>query len=96
MADGAGFNVARLLSWAKSTMAKRGYWRPGLTVLWDSEKCIHCEACFSGLPAVFDPGRRPWVNIEGASIEAIVEQVRLCPSGALTVKEQDKNDPVDV
>ena len=67
-------------------MAKREYTKAGLTILWDSEKCEHCELCWRGLPAVFDPQARPWVNMSGATTEQIRNQVQLCPPQALSVK----------
>ena len=56
-----------------------------VTVVWKPALCIHSTNCFAGLPAVFDPRRRPWVNIRAASSDAIVKQVHRCPSGALSV-----------
>ena len=38
----------------------------------------------SQLPEVFDVKARPWINIEGAATERIIEQVNRCPTGALT------------
>lgn len=67
-------------------MAKREYTNSELTVLWDSDLCTHCKACIEGLPEVFDLSKRPWVNMQGATTEAIRNQVLDCPSGALTVK----------
>lgn len=64
-------------------MSKREYTNGELTVLWDSDKCTHCEACWRGLPQVFDPNARPWVNMAGATTEEIFAQVAQCPSGAL-------------
>ncbi|MEP6845898.1 MAG: (4Fe-4S)-binding protein [Panacibacter sp.] len=55
-----------------------------VTVVWKPDTCIHSAICFRGLPEVFDPKKRPWINIDGASTERIVEQVRKCPSGALS------------
>lgn len=66
-------------------MAKRTYERDGLTVLWDSDLCTHCETCWRGLPQVFDPEKRPWVNINGATTEEITKQVQQCPSGAISI-----------
>lgn len=66
-------------------MAKREYKKDSLTVLWDSDLCTHCESCWRELPTVFDPQKRPWVNLEGASAEDIRRQVAKCPSGALSL-----------
>ncbi|MEM8893597.1 MAG: (4Fe-4S)-binding protein [Bacteroidota bacterium] len=55
-----------------------------VTVVWQAEKCIHSEKCWRGLPGVFDPKARPWVNVANASTEEIVTQVSKCPSGALS------------
>jgi hypothetical protein len=33
---------------------------------------------------VFNPRERPWVKMDGATTERIIEQVRKCPSGALS------------
>ncbi|MBC7892958.1 MAG: (4Fe-4S)-binding protein [Sphingobacteriaceae bacterium] len=55
-----------------------------VTVVWEPSKCIHSTLCFQGLPQVFNPRERPWIKIEGAGTERIVEQVKACPSGALS------------
>ena len=55
-----------------------------LTVVCKPEKCIHSEICFKGLPDVFDPKARPWVNVKGENDQRIKEQVDRCPSGALS------------
>jgi len=57
-----------------------------LTVVWKPERCIHSENCFKGLPSVFDPKSRPWVNVEGADDDHIKDQIDKCPSGALSYK----------
>jgi uncharacterized Fe-S cluster protein YjdI len=67
-------------------MTKREYTADALTVLWDSDLCTHCRACLEGLPEVFDLKKRPWVNMQGATPEAIRNQVLDCPSGALALK----------
>lgn len=71
-------------------MADRVYTRDGLVVHWTSKLCVHCEACWRGLPEVFNPEKRPWVNLEAAPIVKIVEQVQQCPSGALSIPEPKK------
>jgi uncharacterized Fe-S cluster protein YjdI len=54
-----------------------------VTVIWQPSLCVHSAICFRGLPAVFNPLRRPWVVLEGHSTDAIIAQVEHCPSGAL-------------
>lgn len=61
-----------------------------LTVVWKPEKCIHSEICYKGLPEVFNPKARPWVNVKGAPDSTIRERIDKCPSGALSYKL--KND----
>lgn len=62
-------------------------------VIWQPHKCTHSGVCARGLPAVFDPQRRPWVDVTGADVASIAAQVAQCPSGALswepTTGEQD-------
>jgi uncharacterized Fe-S cluster protein YjdI len=55
-----------------------------VTVVWKPGQCMHSTICFNGLSTVFDPRKRPWVNIEGASTNQIVDQIKKCPSGALS------------
>ena len=55
-----------------------------VTVVWKPELCIHSANCVKGLPEVFNTRNRPWIDPEKASSEAILNQVRKCPSGALT------------
>jgi uncharacterized Fe-S cluster protein YjdI len=60
------------------------YSNDDVTVVWKPETCIHSRICWTGLLEVFNPSKRPWVNIGGADTERIIEQVRKCPSGALS------------
>ena len=55
-----------------------------VTIVWKPDTCIHSAICFKGLGEVFDPQKRPWITPEGASTERIIEQVKKCPSGALS------------
>ena len=59
-----------------------------VTVVWQPAKCIHSKKCFHDMPQVFDPRNRPWVNIEGDDPAAIIDQVGLCPSGALSIEQK--------
>ena len=55
-----------------------------IKVFWQPEKCIHSGRCAKGLLAVFNPGRKPWIELENGSTENIVEVIKHCPSGALS------------
>ena len=55
-----------------------------VTVVWQPKLCMHSGICFTGLSAVFNPRVRPWINIDGASTQEIIEQVKKCPSKALS------------
>jgi uncharacterized Fe-S cluster protein YjdI len=37
-----------------------------------------------GLPSVFNVSNKPWIDVNGASPAAIIDQVEQCPSGALS------------
>lgn len=62
----------------------RSYSNGEVRVTWRPRLCAHSAVCVRGLPEVFDPRRRPWVDIDAASSERITAQVDSCPSGALT------------
>jgi uncharacterized Fe-S cluster protein YjdI len=55
-----------------------------VTVVWKPDICIHSGICFRGLPEVFDPRRRPWIEMDRSDTERIIQQVKRCPSGALS------------
>ena len=71
-----------------------------ITVLWKPDLCIHSGICLKGLPKVFNLKQRPWVNINAASSEDIVQLVRECPSKALSIKgvkfKEKQNPEVEV
>ncbi|TAH04355.1 MAG: hypothetical protein EAZ16_05480 [Sphingobacteriales bacterium] len=60
------------------------YTKNDVTVIWKPDVCIHSAVCVKGLPGVFNPQRRPWIDMEQADTAAIIEQVRKCPSGAIS------------
>ena len=58
-----------------------------VTVVWKPALCIHSTVCWkkeTGLPEVFNPKERPWIKPEAADSARIIEQVKKCPSGALS------------
>ena len=55
-----------------------------VTIVWKPAECIHSGICFRGLGEVFDPRKRPWITPEHSTTDRIIEQVKKCPSGALS------------
>lgn len=70
-------------------MARRTYSTERVAVHWDSARCIHTARCINAAPNVFDPGRRPWVDVEGADDDTIIDAVERCPTGALKYERLD-------
>jgi len=64
----------------------RQYTNEEITVFWKPAKCIHATTCFRELIDVFNPGKRPWVNINAAPTRRIIEVVNKCPTQALEWK----------
>ena len=68
---------------------EKKYSNGDITVVWKPEACIHSTLCWRGLTGVFNPKKRPWIDIEAADSEAIIAQVEKCPSGALSFFKND-------
>ncbi len=62
------------------------------TVVWEAEKCIHSAICAKGLPQVFQPRERPWIKIDASESDTIINQVKACPSGALSYYMNNDSD----
>ncbi len=60
-----------------------------ISVTFDLQRCIHAAECVKGLPEVFDPNRKPWVDPNAAEPERLLEVVSRCPSGALKARSVD-------
>ena len=73
---------------------KKKYTKENLTVIWQPDLCIHSEKCFRGLPEVFNPANKPWVNMDAESVDRIKDQVTKCPSGALSF-ELDNTEEIN-
>jgi CDGSH-type Zn-finger protein/uncharacterized Fe-S cluster protein YjdI len=67
----------------------RRYDADSITVIYDAKRCIHAAECARGLPRVFDPGRRVWVDAKQASPGEIADVVQRCPTGALHFLRKD-------
>ena len=57
-----------------------------IKVLYDDKRCIHVAECVNGLPEVFNPKRRPWVDLDAASASEFLELIERCPTGALQLE----------
>lgn len=64
----------------------------GVVVSFDSARCIHAAECVGGLPQVFNPDAKPWIQPDKAAADRIIAVVAKCPSGALAVHREDGTD----
>ncbi|MGH8673800.1 MAG: CDGSH iron-sulfur domain-containing protein [Burkholderiales bacterium] len=87
----SGFSGARQTG---AAVAKRDAYRgKKITITDDRAICAHSGHCTDSLAAVFKFGSDPWIDPDGAGIEAIIEAVRKCPSGALGYALADVEGP---
>jgi uncharacterized Fe-S cluster protein YjdI/CDGSH-type Zn-finger protein len=73
---------------------KKTYKKDDLTIIWEPEKCIHSTKCWKGensLRAVFNPMEKPWIKPENSEKDRIIEQIKMCPSGALSFEIEGEN-----
>jgi uncharacterized Fe-S cluster protein YjdI len=82
----------------KSFSGGRRYSNKEITVYWKPDACVHASYCYRELIEVFDPGRRPWVDMNGSTTERIIEVVNMCPTEALAWKWNDevKNENISI
>lgn len=71
------------------------YSNSDITVVWKPELCKHSGRCVTQLPEVFNLKTKPWITMSGATTETIIDQVKKCPSGALSFfyNKEEKNPP---
>jgi CDGSH-type Zn-finger protein/uncharacterized Fe-S cluster protein YjdI len=65
------------------------YKGPGVTVRFNPRRCIHAAECVRGLPAVFDPAARPWIQPAKATADEVLAVVARCPTAALQASGDD-------
>ncbi len=72
---------------------KKEYSNGEVTIIWQNNLCIHSANCVKNLSSVFKPKESPWINLDNATTNEIIEAVKKCPSGALSyilVKDENK------
>jgi len=76
-----GFSGAKL---ADRVADKRESYQANRITIHDNRSiCAHAGHCTDGLASVFKYGSEPWIDPAGGSVEAIIETIKRCPSGAL-------------
>ena len=81
-------------------MTKKLYSTAEVEVSWEPELCRHSGNCVRGSARVFNPRRRPWIELEHETTARLLEIVATCPSGALKARrlgpgEVGRNDEGD-
>ena len=61
-----------------------------VVITWHPEKYTQSGNCVRGLLQVFNPRKKPWIEIANASSEQLFSQVKKCSSGALGYYFKDK------
>jgi len=69
------------------------YTNGDLTIIWKPKTCIHAAECVNRLPEVYKPNEKPWIQMENATTEALKSQIEACPSGALSYRMSNEDNP---
>ena len=74
--------------------ARRDYVGKSITIHDNRGLCAHAGVCTDRLSSVWRMKTKPWIDPDGAEIEAIVATIQACPSGALSysIDEQEHRD----
>ena len=80
---------------------RRDYAGQSITIHDNRGVCAHAGECTDRLSSVWKMGEKPWIDPDGASVDAIVGTVRACPSGALSytiggVEHRDWDGPAAI
>jgi CDGSH-type Zn-finger protein/uncharacterized Fe-S cluster protein YjdI len=58
-------------------------------VCWDERLCIHVGECGRAKGDLFVGGREPWCQPDLVTVDDVLDVVKRCPSGALSVARKD-------
>ena len=61
-----------------------------VTVSYTPVLCTHAAQCQARAVAVFNPKQKPWIQPENGTLDAIIDVMAACPSGALRVSVGDQ------
>lgn len=67
-------------------MIRKEYTNGEITIIWQPALCTRAGVCWRMLPRVYRPGERPWIKIENAATGELIEQIKACPTGALSFR----------
>ena len=62
-----------------------------ITVTYEPSICIHAEKCAREMSSVFRTSIIPWINLDNAETNAIINQIKKCPSKALKYKNNNNS-----
>ena len=62
-------------------------------ISWDQRLCIHASECVRAEGSLFEYGRKPWAKPDEASPEEVEDIVLRCPTGALTFRNANGENP---
>lgn len=54
-----------------------------ITVTYQPKCCVNAGLCAKQLSNVFRHSVIPWIDLDGAATDKIIQQIKKCPSGAL-------------
>ena len=77
-----GFSGERLVDGSANRLDS--YVGKRITIHDNRSICAHSGRCSDGLANVFKYKSEPWIDPDGAGVEAIIKTIRSCPSGALS------------
>ena len=90
----AGFTDERLPERSPDEVLK--YEGLELTVLYNRLLCSKAYECGRRLGRVFDTTRDPWIDPDRATLEEVLQVVRVCPSGALSYQSNSESSQHEV